>query len=50
MEPSSLFFIAGIAIAGIFGGLVFYPILQAFGIIACNCDKSPEDKWKTIES
>jgi hypothetical protein len=45
LEPASVFFVLGIAVFSLIGGMLFYPVLQAFGIIACNCDRKPEDKW-----
>ena len=45
MELASIFVVLGIAVFCLVGGMLIYPVLQAFGFVACNCDKSPEDKW-----
>jgi len=26
-------------------GLILYPVAQAFGLLSCNCGRSPDDKW-----
>lgn len=39
----------GLSILCLIVALLFYPVLQSFGVVACNCGKSPEDKWRVGE-
>jgi hypothetical protein len=39
MEASSILLIAGLFVIVLVAGMTLYPLLQAFGIIECNCDK-----------
>ena len=44
MEASSILLLAGSGVIVLMGGMALYPLLQAFGIIDCNCDKFDEEE------
>ena len=44
MEASFILSIAGIVVIALMVGMSLYPILQAFGIIECNCDKFDKEE------
>jgi len=45
MDAQTVFYILGMAVFVITGGMVIYPILQAYGVIPCNCDKASEQDY-----
>lgn len=42
---TTFFIILAMPIFLIVTGMLLYPVAQAFGLIACNCNRSPDDKW-----
>lgn len=43
---STFFIVIGLPVLLLVSGLLLYPVAQAFGIVGCNCGRSPEDKWR----
>ena len=44
MEASLILLIAGLVAITLIVGMALYPLLQAFGIIECNCDKFDKEQ------
>ena len=44
MEASSILLVTGSCVIVLVAGMALYPLLQAFGIIECNCDKFDKEQ------
>lgn len=47
---TTLLIILALPIFLLVAALVLYPVAQAFGLLSCNCGRSPEDKWSVCSN